>query len=219
ALEVGDRLDRRILRHHDAVNVALVSRVEIERLDALRADDCERLDRGHRIIDVLGGDRLHAIGRTRQRHQLHLDAGLREPAHFGGNGIGRRRRSDGLSAPADADRGLRGGGRKPGRKRSERHKRDCSFHVVPPFLTLAPSICSFCETSQNSTRRRIAVTMPLSAKPSADRISSTENCPATSMVKFMLWISMPRPDSAPTSSATMAPSSEKIMAISSPAKM
>ena len=53
----------------------------------------------------------------------------------------------------------------------------------------------------------------------SDSSSSTENCPATSMVKFMLWISMPSPACAPTNSATIAPISAKIIAISSPAKM
>ena len=37
------------------------------------------------------------------------------------------------------------------------------------------------------------------------------------MVKFMLWISMPRPAVAPMNSATMAPIRARIMAMSSPA--
>src|SRR5207247_610788 len=78
---------------------------------------------------------------------------------------------------------------------------------------------TYCYGSQNSTRRRTPLTNPLSTSPSTEGISSTENWPATSMVKFMLWISMPSPDCAPTNSATMAPISAKIMAISSPAKM
>ncbi len=62
--------------------------------------------------------------------------------------------------------------------------------------------------------------MPVfSASPSTERMSSTENCPATSMVKFMLCISMPSPAWAPTNSATMAPISDRIMATSSPAMM
>ena len=48
-------------------------------------------------------------------------------------------------------------------------------------------------------------------------MSSTENWPDTSMVKFMLWMSMPRPCLAPTNSPTMAPMRAKIMATSSPA--
>ncbi len=59
----------------------------------------------------------------------------------------------------------------------------------------------------------------LRARPSTERISNTENCPATSMVKFMLCISMPSPAWAPTNSATMAPINDRIMATSSPAMM
>ena len=47
--------------------------------------------------------------------------------------------------------------------------------------------------------------------------SSTENWPETSIVKFMLWISMPSPAVAPTNSPTMAPIRAKIIAMSSPA--
>ena len=60
--------------------------------------------------------------------------------------------------------------------------------------------------------------MPLlSASPSTERMSRTENCPDTSMVKFMLWISMPRPCWAPTNSPTIAPMRARITATSRPA--
>ena len=61
--------------------------------------------------------------------------------------------------------------------------------------------------------------MLLRISPSIERISRTENWPATSIEKFMLWMSMPSPACAPTNSATMAPMRAKIIAISSPAKM
>ena len=57
----------------------------------------------------------------------------------------------------------------------------------------------------------------LSPRPTNESISSTENWPETSIVKFMLWISMPSPAVAPTNSPTMAPIRAKIIAMSSPA--
>src|SRR4029077_2745312 len=84
-------------------------------------------------------------------------------------------------------------------------------------LTLSWSMRSFSDGSQKSTRLRIIITPRFRSSPTTDRMSRIENCPETSMLKFMDWISMPRPFWAPTNSATMAPMRAKIMATSSPA--
>ena len=58
-----------------------------------------------------------------------------------------------------------------------------------------------------------------SSSPKTERISRTENCPATSMVKVMLMMSTPSPFCAPTNSATIAPINASTIAISNPAMM
>src|SRR5262249_28678998 len=176
----------------------------------------DRLDRRQGIAELAGGDRLDAIGRAGKRHDDDLEAGIREPAQLGGDGIRRCRRRDRACAPADSDRGLGLGG--PARSRDDRCN-DCEFHSHGASPLFGVMVSSFCDGSQNSTRRRTTVTRLFSSRPSMARINSTENWPATSMVKLMLVISMPRPDSEPINSATMAPIRAKIMAISSPAKM
>ncbi len=89
-------------RHGDAIDVGLVGGIEELRFHALRANDGQRLDRGQRGLQFLGGDQLDAVGRAGQGHEVDLDAVLLEPAELAGDGKRRGRRADGLGAPAHA---------------------------------------------------------------------------------------------------------------------
>src|SRR5207302_214456 len=153
---------------------------------------------------ITGGNQFHAVGRTRERRQLDFDPVLGVPAELVGDGEGGRRRGYGARAPADFDHGLRR--RLMEREGAEGGEGDSQYpvHSVPPFAR-SRSSAAFSDGSQNRTRRRKKMMHLLSSSPTIDRMISTENCPATSMVKFMLWISMPKPDSAPTNSATIEP--------------
>src|SRR5581483_6282901 len=221
SLEVGQLLHRAVGRHRDAVDVPLVRGVEDLRLHPLRAGGRERLHARQREEHLLGHHRLGAVGGAGERHQLHLDAVLLVPPHLGGHRERRRRAGDGLRAPPHADLGLGGGGdRQEQRRRHGGQQGEAAAHGTETSdhaLTLSWSRRSFSDGSQKSTRLRIIVTPRLRSSPSTDRIRRMENCPDTSMLKFIDWMSMPSPCWAPTNSATMAPIRAKIMATSSPA--
>src|SRR4029434_6006590 len=164
---------------------------------------------------LFGGSGLDAISGAGQCHQLHLDAVLFVPSHFGGDGKWRSGGGERAGAETNAelrrlsqDRRARGGDQQARVERAE-----CSFHRA----ILSRSSRSFSAGSQKRIRRRIRRMQRLSNSPTIDKIRSTENCPETSILKFMLWISMPSPARAPTNSATIAPINAKIIATSSPA--
>src|SRR5262249_25477204 len=156
---------------------------------------------------------------------------LLEPPHLHGHGERRAHAGrDRARAGAHAQLGRLCDGRARQEQSDESKNREERFHVVLSLVatragtrraagvsTSAVSTALFSDGSQNSTRRRTRRIARLRRSPTTDRISSTENCPDTSMVKFIDWMSMPRPDVAPTNSATMAPISAKIIAMSSPA--
>src|SRR5262249_1206197 len=136
--------------------------------------------------------------------------------------------------PADLDVGDLGGRRRrqQGDREDEGEHPAATYHALTSFLTrgsraspAAPSSASssggsafsFSAGAQKRTRRRTSRMARVRTRPSSDRISRTENWPETSMVKFMLWMSMPSPALAPTNSPTMAPMSAKIIATSRPA--
>src|SRR5438105_1603957 len=216
ALEVLDRAHGAVLGHRDPVDVPLICRVEDPRLDALLARRGQRLDRGQRVRQVPGRVQLHAVGRAGHRDQLHLDPGRRVPAFLHRDGEGSGRRGDGARAEPDLDH--RFGGAPGGRGGNERRKHRYDRLHGPP-LSEALFSAAFWEGSQNRTRRRTDTSAALSRSPSTARMKRMANSPATSMLKFLLWMSMPRPASAPTNSATMAPTSEKTIATSRPAMM
>ena len=62
ALELREALDRAVVRHGDAVDVALIGGIEALRLDTLLPADCERVERRQAVWRVAAGDRLHAVG-------------------------------------------------------------------------------------------------------------------------------------------------------------
>src|SRR3954471_2979579 len=208
--EILDGVDRALFAHRDPVDVPLIGRVEDLRLHTLRPGGGERLDRRQRVRQVAGGDELHAVGRSGNGNELHGHsfASVETLLHRDGEGSGRG--GDGARAEPHLDVLRPSGEREEGDGDGDR------FHRVSPF-TFTEDDASFCEGSQKRTRLRTSTTTAFSPRPRAARMKSTANSPATSMLKLRLWMSMPSPASEPTNSATMAPTSAKTIATSSPA--
>src|SRR5262249_18346238 len=160
------------------------------------------------------GHVLHAVGGAGQGHQLDLDPVLLEPAEPGRHRERRGGGGDRAGAPADLEVGDLGG-RRPGEQGGRQdgaqppggaYHAPTSFSMrgsrarpgAPPSISSRPcSAFGFSEGSQKRTRRRTSKMARFRTRPRSDRTSRTENCPETSIVKFMLWMSMPSPALAP----------------------
>src|SRR5262249_31616888 len=137
--------------------------------------------RGQRKEHVARRHHLHAIRRARDRNEIDLDARFREPAELHRDRERSRGRGHGARAPADAQRGFRGGGCNRGerRRQSANERRADLLHPASP-LAGAISPADFTEGSQNSTRFLTSWTQRLSASPTTAKIMRIENWPATS---------------------------------------
>src|SRR5262249_56024512 len=131
-----------------------------------------------------------------------------DPAQLRGDGKGRGSRGDRAGAKTNSElRCLRRNSY--ARENDQQARNDCDeclFHRA----ILSRSSRSFSEGSQKRTRRRISRTHRFNNSPTTERISSTENCPETSMLEFMLSISIPTPAPPPTNSATIPPLTPKL---------